>query len=416
MEYRKTGNYYVRAGVLAAVVALCGFGTMLTSCAEDGNSAHGGRFTNGTALFVATDRHENGAGNNLAAMLRMAVEGSDIKPRLVVLGGDYVGSGGGANPEFPISDLYNEIDSILAPPYREVVITYGSHDENCTDGYSAFFSGPRCQDGYYVYGVSYAQMIYATDDAVREALALYQERQKEGMGGRPMPGEDADRDMPPPMGGAKPYNGLDIADRYGLSAESATASFTAWVRSLTDNRPIVVMSHVPMHANRQDNLGATAWYEALSEAAVSHDIIFLWGHNHTIEEGALSEQQEPEDAAAQDDGMDAQDAPPPMPKGGISNLNDRYCYLLTPGENITLQGTADSLTVERQLSFTYANAGYLKMGQASVITFTSHDPSGLYDAMTIRRFVLSPDSAETTFGFTNLPNPYTLPLKCRMKK
>ena len=172
------------------------------------------------------------------------------------------------------------------------------------------------------------------------------------------------------------------------------------------------MSHVPMHANRKDNLGATVWYDALSEAARAHDVIFLWGHNHTIEEDAL---KQPADSTAQNDDAAASDSLPPKPEG-ISNLNDRYCYLLTPGETINLQGTADSLTVERQLGFTYANAGYLKLGHASVITFTSHNPSGLYDAMTIRRFALIPDSTEMAFGFTNHPNPCTLPLKYVVKK
>lgn len=395
---------------MLATILVCGHGTMLTSCSEKDNAAVGGMETKNTALFVATDRHNGDDGNNLAAMLRTAVNGSKVKPRLVILGGDYVGHGGETNPEFPISDLYNEIDSTLAPPYRDVVITYGSHDENCTDGYSAFFSGPRQQDGYYVYGVSYAQMIYATDAAVREAIALYQEQQEQQ--------DNAETEVPndsvPPPGPPrkKGYNGLDIADRYGLSAESATANFTAWVHLLTDNKPIVVMSHVPMHANRKDNLGAMAWYDALSEAARAHDVIFLWGHNHTIEEDAL---KQPADSTAQTDDAAASDSLPPKPEG-ISNLNDRYCYLLTPGETINLQGTADSLTVERQLGFTYANAGYLKLGHASVITFTSHNPSGLYDAMTIRRFALIPDSTETAFGFTNHPNPCTLPLKYVVKK
>jgi hypothetical protein len=209
------------------------------------------------------------------------------------------------------------------------------------------------------------------------------------------------------------YNGLDIADRYGLSAESASANFTAWVRTLTDNRPIVVMSHVPMHANRHDNLGATAWYNALSEAAEKHDIIFLWGHNHTNEEMALRQQQQPDDSTNQPKEEKGNDSPPPKPKS--ANLNDRYCYLLTPGENITLQDTVDSLSVERQLNFTYANAGYLKLGYASVITFTSNDSSGLYDAVTIRRYALTPDSTETTFGFSNHPNPFMLPLKTSVK-
>ena len=91
--------------MLVAILTLCDFGSILTSCAEKDNPTNVGKGTKSTALFVATDRHETGKGNNLAAMLRIAVEGSDVKPRLVILGGDYVGGGGKSNPEFSISDL-----------------------------------------------------------------------------------------------------------------------------------------------------------------------------------------------------------------------------------------------------------------------------------------------------------------------
>ena len=128
---------------------------------------------------------------------------------------------------------------------------------------------------------------------------------------------------------------------------------------------------------------------------------------------ALREQQKPDDSTTQPKEEAGKDSLPPKPKS--ANLNDRYCYLLTPGENITLQDTVDNLTVERLLGFTYANAGYLKLGYASVITFTSNNPSGYYDAMTIRRYALTPDSTETTFGFTNHPNPCMLPLKNSVK-
>ena len=346
-----------------------------------------------TSLFVATDRHESGEGNNLASLLRTAVDGSRVKPEMVILGGDYVGHGGGGNPAFPISDLYDEIDSTLAPPFRDVVITYGSHDINCTDGYEAFFSGPRRCDGYYVYGISFAQMIYPTDAAVLEAIALYQE-QHEGQEAGAQEQPDGERPPGPPAG-PRGYNGLDIHDRYGLSAESASGNFLSWVHSLPDNNPIVVMSHVPLHANRRDNLGATVWYQALSEAARQHDVVFLWGHNHSLEESALRQQEEENDGK--------------RPPGG--NLNDRYSYLLTPGERITLQGPADSLTVDGRLDFTYVNAGYLKLGYASVITFSGHARGRGYDRMTIRRFALDPDATEEGFGYTEHRNPFTMNLR-----
>lgn len=34
--------------------------------------------------------------------------------------------------------------------------------------------------------------------------------------------------------------------------------------TIADRDPIVVMSHVPLHANRGDNPGALTWYKALT--------------------------------------------------------------------------------------------------------------------------------------------------------
>lgn len=90
---------------MLAAILICGHGTILTSCSEKDNPTEGGIDIKGVALFVATDRHDGDNGNNLAAMLRTAVNGSEVRPRLVILGGDYVGHGAGTNPEFPISDL-----------------------------------------------------------------------------------------------------------------------------------------------------------------------------------------------------------------------------------------------------------------------------------------------------------------------
>jgi len=325
---------------------------LLTACTQQ-LSPEGSLVRKSTALFVATDRHENGEGNNLAEMLKITAAESEITPSMVFIGGDNVGLGREADPEYSIEDLYNEIDSTLAPPYRDVAITYGSHDINCTEGYSAFFSGPRHCDGYYIYGISYAQMIFATDASV------------------PTDPTDTTRRV---------YQGLDLADRYGISAESASENFVKWVYTLTDNLPIVVMSHVPMHAVRRDNLGASTWYNALSEAARDHDVIVLWGHNHTMEEREIS-------------------------------FEDRNNYLLTPGDEITLQSPVDSVTIARRLPFTYANAGYLKLGRATVITFQCHSPYGHYDTAILRRFALNPDETEQEFGTTGRSNPYTLRLK-----
>ena len=321
-----------------------------------------------TAFVTASDRHENGKGNNLTSLLELALAGSPVTPTLVLLDGDYVGGGGGGNPEFSVFDLYNEVDAAI-PGRPEVLATYGSHDVNCTEGYETFFTGPVRLDGFYAYGISFAQMTYATDAEMAEALAKSKK-------------QDAPPPKPPGGGGQPPkdrgYDGLDQDDPNGISAESGAASFLNWVSTLSDRDPIVVASHVPLHANRGDNPGALTWFDALQTAATSHDVIFLWAHNHTMEEH-LHEGEE---------------------------SVDRGCYLLAPGDSLTLQGPKEVGTVREKIGFTYLHAGYVKLGFVTVISFTDYDRSGTYDRMCIRRFGLDPDRPETAFGDTGRPNPY----------
>ena len=59
-----------------------------------------------------------------------------------------------------------------------------------------------------------------------------------------------------------------------------------------------------------------------------------------------------------------------------------------------------------ELRFTYVNAGYIKLGHASVFTFTDTDYSGSYDRVRIERFSLDDESREASFGNTRYPNPY----------
>lgn len=348
-----------------------------------------------TSLVTASDRHQSSAGNNLTPLLEIALAGSPNLPAVVILDGDYVGGGGGSNPEFSVFELYDEVDAAI-PGTPEVLATYGSHDVNCTEGYEAFFSGPVRLDGYYAYGITFAQMTFATDEEMSEALAKGDSQDED----RPKPPSDGGGNKPPeggnkpPEGGSNPpeggsggggkpsggrgYNGLDKDDPYGISAESGAASFLDWVNTLTDRDPIVVVSHVPLHVNRGDNPGGLTWFNALHTAARSHDVIFLWAHNHTMEEHL----QEGEKAV------------------------DRDYYLLAPGDSITLQGPKGTDPVREEVNFTYLNAGYIKLGFVTVITFTDYDRSGAYDRMHIERFSLDADHPETTFGDTGWPNPY----------
>lgn len=337
-----------------------------------------------TSLFTASDRHEMGEGNNLPSILKEAVAQSGISPGVVLLGGDYVGGGKVMTPEFPISDLYSEVYSVLEPPTCDALFTYGSHDACCTDGYSAFFSGPRRCDGYYIYGITYVQVACATDEDTEAAVSLHDSLLRSGNDFSDFEDDDILLDK-------SGYAGIDIVDRYGKSAASASESFLKWVDSLDDNFPIVVMSHMPLHYNRGDNYGGQIWYEALSKAARTHDILFLWGHNHTLEEKAS-------------DYSDRKD----------EKLADRFKYLLTPsdfltpGDPMVIQCASQGETVEVRLNFSYANAGYIKLGYGTMITFSGDASS--YNSMTLHRYAAETVEKETEIGFTGKSNPFTVPL------
>ncbi len=272
--------------------------------------------------------------NDLTAILRLAAE-DGAAPEFVLLGGDNVGEGSDRSrdetgypmgaPFFSMTAIDAQVRAVFGDGPR-TLYTYGSHDINATDRYEdVFFSGPVAGNGYYIYGITFSQMIHDTD------------RQ------------------------AEKYEGKDAADPRGLSAQTASHLFLSWVRSLDDHLPIVVMSHVPLHAHRGDNLGAWTWTKALNAAAEDHDVIFLWGHNHTTEAKEEDKQLE------------------------------RAHYLLLPGDRLTAQtwepdaegkavGSRTRLSEDEKevrepvaqmetLRFLYMNAGYITNGVGTLITF-----------------------------------------------
>lgn len=330
-----------------------------------------------TSLFVATDRHETGSGNNLTAMLQTIAQNFNTTvPTTILLGGDYVGSGPDkgdtGQPVFNVTDVKADIIKALGCDAKyDVLLTYGSHDKGASEGYSEFYSGPRACDGYYTYGISYAQMRYATDSAtrandttyVREVYATIDTITHDTILVDTINRMEVDV-----------YDGLDLSDPFGISAESGARRFRTWVNTLSDHAPIVIMSHLPLHANRKDNTGALTWFRAISEAAELHSVIVFFCHNHTLEE-----------------------------KG---NVTDAYNYMLTPGERIQIQ-SADSVC-DKVLNFTYGNAGYVKLGFSSLVTFSDVDNDGSIDRLTICRYSVNGDNVDK-FGLTGKKNPITLP-------
>ena len=134
------------------------------------------------------------------------------------------------------------------------------------------------------------------------------------------------------------------------------------------------MSHVPLHSNRGDNAGAWTWTKALNAASDNHDIIFLWGHNHTVEM-----------------------------RGGDRDVELAH-YLKMPGEAMTVQSWDaaevgkparkhgdNPVTQTETLKFIYMNAGYITNGVGTVLTFSDANGNGLWDHLTAKRYALKPE-------------------------
>ena len=72
-----------------------------------------------------------------------------------------------------------------------------------------------------------------------------------------------------------------------------------------------------------------------------------------------------------------------------------------------VQSAVDSIGVDKRLTFTYVNAGYLKLGYGTVITFSDSRQRGRYDRMRIQRFSINEnDTLAGVFGNTGRKNPY----------
>lgn len=311
--------------------------------------------------------------NNLTPLLKAVAQDTEaVQPDVVLLGGDNVGDAADRSvdntgypmgaPYYSLSGVSAQIRKVLGDEVR-CLYTYGSHDDHAVETYDAvFFSGPMQADGYYIYGISYSQMINDTDS------------------------QSADRKDA----------GKDAADPYGHCAQTASHRFLSWVSTLEDHLPIVVMSHVPLHASRADNAGAWTWTRALNHAAENHDIIFLWGHNHTVEEA------------------------------GSHKAAEREKYLRLPGEELTVQSwdvdpngktllrrgegrQAEPIGQTETLRFIYMNAGYITDGVGTLLTFSDSDGNGLYDRLTARRYALSPE--DEAFGDTGKVSPFEYTLR-----
>lgn len=306
-----------------------------------------------TSLFVAADIHALDGQNKLAAVLSLvAADKTAVQPKTVLLGGDYVGGGGPPSseeerlarwqPVFRLTDVRREITDIFGKDV-DTYFTYGSHDKNEVSGGRDFFCGPADCGECYLYGISFSQMRFDT------------ERQRTESG----------------------YDGTDVSEFFGGNAQTAADHFLKWVSALNDRKPIFVMSHMPLHAHRGDNLGGDTWCRALNFAAQQHKIFFFFAHNHSTER---------------------------------RTPYDREFYLVPVDGTIPVQGPQREQQREFQLNFTYLNAGYILNGCGTLLTLSDANADGKPDTLTIRRYSLDP--GESFFGDTHIPSPYVSALIC----
>lgn len=280
------------------------------------------------SLLVAADIHEHKGMSRLEEVLRLVRDDPDvIQPDTVLMGGDYAGGGrpprmGGRLdewvPVFSLNDLKKDIRDILGSDVS-VYLTYGSHDLNAVEGCGGFFSGPEDRGDYYLYGISFCQMRYAYSGQLEEMK----------------------------------YDGTDLDDPFGKCAVQAAEHFTRWERSLKDEKPVFVMSHMPLHAQRHDNLGAQIWCDALNRAAAKRPVYVFFAHNHHSEE---------------------------RPGAGPNY------HFVQAGETMPVQQGTREAYADNSILFTYLNAGYILKGGAVLITIDGEQSFMQKPEISVRRF------------------------------
>ena len=168
---------------------------------------------------------------------------------------------------------------------------------------------------------------------------------------------------------------LDYCYVYGIvekdmsdpaAAKDAAAAFTKWVNSLTDQKAIIVVSHLPIHAMRGDNLGAGYWHNALNAAAtgdaaggnIKRNVAFFHGHNDSVE------QEEYYYAPGQEMSVESF-----VSALGVNAQSDTMTviYDAAAGKNATATGTYATVY------YTYATAGYLADNGTATLVEISED-------------------------------------------
>ena len=257
-------------------------------------------------LAFASDRHD------ITTAIGDSMAGMPMDVEYVGLIGDMPDGGTIETyaPEFDSSVVYNEVMDVgfnRVSSAEDVDILWALHDGGVNDDAGIVFANGGRGSGvmhvgsdddgsvaYYVYGVAYYELVDAQE------------------------------------------------------AAAAAQQFETWVDGIDQSVPIIVCCHVPLHFARKDNPGAPAWNRALNYAAtgnetpdsgcaISRNVVFLYGHNHTYESEKNSETNE-------------------LVRTGE--------FFVPCGSEMQLGATGD---VWSSMYYTYVTAGYLKHNTTALL-------------------------------------------------
>ena len=260
------------------------------------------------------------------------------------------GSGGGSRPAmkqmpYNTSTVLHEVRGVFPKLGSDGVgIIFASHDASATDDAGIM----KCAN---------------TSLLPSETQADYDEISA-GQSGLIYTGHDKDGQIAYYIYGVSMYDMTNTgkivgSDGYGLGAKTSAEAFKTFAASAEAGVPIIVIGHVPIHASRNDNLGASFWHEALNYAAtgtgsggtagtggsgsggaigsggtigtggtINRAVVYVHGHNHTNE------------------------------KDGTSGKAKEY--LLEPESTMAIQGTERGQSTNETIYYTYTTGGYLR--------------------------------------------------------
>lgn len=270
-------------------------------------------------VFSASDFQSDTCYDNLTNMMNAAIaDGITETPDAFLFGGDY--TAGSEDPEIQVPKITETVQAVY-PGYDENNLIYAQGNHDSADSVLT-------PTGFYEF-----------DDFV--VYSINEDNFKSGQSG---------------------------TSGYGTVVQTLADTVAVKLENLVktgDNRPVFVITHVPLHHSSRssygDNLYSKYLFDVLNEYGTELDIIFLFGHNHS---------------STYDDYI-----------GGAVNYIAKGEEIRIPIPDTTKQGATGY--TDETLNFTYMNCGYVGYSNNSSSSTSTK-------ALTMSAFEICPVSIEIT--------------------